>query len=369
MAEIPKTCKAAVLFEYGTPLQICEVNVPEVGEGGILVKVEIAGICGTDIHMQEGTLGIKSPLPYIMGHEAIGRIVKLGPGRVHDVADEKLQVGDRIMWAHSECSDCYTCNVLREPVMCDHRTGYGMSPLDKLMGGFSEYEYIVPVTKVVKVPEELTDEECIGVSCALRSVVAAFERLGKVGIGNTVVIQGSGPIGLYSLALARSGGAGKIIVVGAPETRLELAKKWGADEVINIEQVRDAAERKAMILEMTGGRGPALVIECSGYPPAFAEGVEMVQKGGRYLIIGQTSPHPIQFTPYYILSKNMQIIGSGSATIEHYYKALQFLKYNRDKYSFADMVTTKYRLEQINEALENMKAGKEIKPVIDNRNR
>ncbi len=82
MIEIPKTCKAAVLFEYGAPLQIVQVDVPEVEEGGILVKVELAGICGTDIHMQEGTLGIKSPLRCIMGHEAVGRIVRLGVQRL-----------------------------------------------------------------------------------------------------------------------------------------------------------------------------------------------------------------------------------------------------------------------------------------------
>ncbi len=139
--------------------------------------------------------------------------------------------------------------------------------------------------------------------------------------------------------------------------------------MIDIGLVRDPAERKKYDPRYDRGQGPAIAIECSGHPPAFAEGVDMVQKGGRYLVIGQTSPFPIEFTPYTILRKNMRIVGSGSATIEHYYKALQFVKYNRDRYSFADMVTTKYKLEQINEALENMKAGREIKPVIDNRDR
>lgn len=369
MADIPKTCKAAVLTEYGKPLQIREVPIPEVQDGGILVKVEMAGICGSDIHISQGTLGIKAPLPFIMGHETIGRIVKLGKGRTHDAAGEPLRIGDRIMWAHADCYDCYYCNILRKPMLCERRIGYGMSPPDALMGGFSEYEYVIPVTKVVKLPSELTEEESIGVACAFRSVVAAFEKLGGIGLADTVVIQGAGPVGLYSLVLAREGGAGRTIVVGAPKERLELAKKWGADHVINIDEVRDPAERKAIIYGLTKNRGPELVVECSGFPPAFVEGVDMVQKGGRYLIIGQTSPSPVTFTPYTILQKNLQIIGSGGAIIHHFYKALEFIRTHKTKYRFGDIVSKKYRLEDINDALANMQAGKEIKPAIDNRGR
>lgn len=369
MADIPKTCKAAVLYEYGKPLEIREVVIPPVEPGAILVKVEMAGICGSDIHIANGNLGIKAPLPFIMGHETIGRIVKLGEGRTHDAAGESLKIGDRIIWAHAECYDCYYCNILRKPMLCEHRRGYGMSPIDALMGGFSEYEYVIPVTKVVKIPSELTEEESIGVACALRSVVAAYEKLNGIGLADTVVIQGAGPVGLYSLVLAREGGAGKTIVIGAPKERLELAKKWGADHVINIEEVPDPAERKAIILSLTKNRGPELVVECSGFAPAFNEGIDMVQKGGRYLIIGQTSPTPITFTPYTILQKNLQIIGSGGAIINHFYKALEFIKSRKSDYSFGEIVSRKYRLEDINEALENMQAGREIKPVIDNRDR
>ena len=369
MADIPKTCKAAVLTEYGKPLEIREVPIPKVEDGAILVKVEMAGICGSDIHIAHGNLGIKAPLPFIMGHETIGRIVQLGKGRTHDAAGEPLSIGDRIMWAHADCYDCYHCNILRKPMLCEHRRGYGMSPLDMLMGGFSEYEYVIPVTKVVKIPPELTEEESIGVACAFRSVVAAFEKLNGIGLADSVVIQGAGPIGLYSTVLARESGAGRIIVVGAPKERLELAKLWGANDVINIDEVKDPLERKAMILELTKNRGPELVVECSGYPPAFSEGVDMVQKGGRYLVVGQTSPSEIKFNPYTILQKNMQIIGSGGAIIHHFYKALEFIRYNKHKYPFGDIVSKTYKLEDINDALANMQTGKEIKPAIDNRSR
>lgn len=369
MVDIPKTCKAAVLEEYGKPLQFREVRIPEVEPGGVLVKVEMAGICGTDVHQQRGELSIKSPLPNIQGHETIGKIVRLSHERTQDISGEKLNIGDRIMWAHADCGECYWCEVARNPVLCAKRSGYGFAPPEALRGGFAEYEYVTPATKVVRVPDELTDEETIGVGCAFRTVVAGYERLGCIGFQENVVIQGAGPVGLYSLLMAVEGGAGKTIVIGAPEKRLELAKKWGADHVIDIDEIKDSAQRKEQVLELTDGRGPEVVVECSGVLSAFNEGLDMIQKGARYLVMGQTSTESIPVMPNLIVGKSLTIIGSVSAAIPHFYKALQFIKHKRTKYPFADIISTKYRLEQINEALTSMGSGQEIKPVIDNRNR
>ena len=368
MSTIPTTCLAAVLPEYSANLEIQEVKIPILEDNSILVKVEMAGICGTDLHIWHGK-SIKAPTPYIMGHETIGRIVALGSGRTHDAAEQELKIGDRIIWAHADCYDCYYCNIARKQYLCEHRIGYGTAPPEKLMGGFAEYEYVIPRTKVLKIPESITEEESIGVACAFRSVVAAFEKLNGIGTGDNVVIQGAGPVGLYSCVLAKESGAGKVIVVGAPKKRLELAKKWGADHVIDIDEYKDPAERKDMILELTDGKGPELVVECSGYPPAFNEGVDMVQKGGRYLIVGMTVPTEISFSPFFILAKNLQIIGSGGAIIPHFFKALRFIESRKDKYPLGDIVSKTYALEDINQALLDMQSGQEIKPCIDNRNR
>ena len=369
MFDIPKSCKAAVLETYGQPLQIREVAIPELEPGAILVKVEMAGICGTDIHQHHGTLTIKPPLPNIQGHETIGRVVALGEGRKMDVAEEPLNVGDRIMWAHADCGECYFCEIPRLQVHCSHRSGYGFAPPVALRGGFAEYEYVTPLTKVVKVPQELTEEEAVGVGCAFRSVVAGFERLDGINMQDTVVVQGSGPIGLYSTVMAAEAGAGKVIVIGAPSNRLALAKRWGADEVINIEEVNNPDERMNLVMAMTNGRGPEVVIEGSGVPAAFNEGLAMIQKGGRYLVLGQSSADTIPVAPGIITGKGLTVIGSVSAAIQHFYKGLQFIKSRRQKYPFADIVSTKYQLEDINTAFANMAAGKDIKPVIDNRNR
>jgi L-iditol 2-dehydrogenase len=365
--DIPKTCKAALLEEYGKPLQIREVPIPQVEPMGILVKVEMAGICGTDVHSQRGELTIKPPLPTIPGHETIGRIVELGAGRTIDVAGEPLKVGDRIMWAHIDCGVCYGCEVARDSVQCVRRGFYGYFPPERLMGGFTEYAYIAPATKIVKIPDELTEEETIGVGCAFRTVVGGYERFGGIRFQENVVIQGSGPVGLYAAVVAAESGAGKVIVVGAPHGRLDLAKKWGASDVINIDEVKDAGQRKEQILALTAGRGPEVVVECSGVPIAFNEGLDMIQKGGRYLVMGQTSAHTIPMAPGLITGKGLNVVGGSGAAIPHYYQALQFIKNKRNKYPFADIVTHKFALEDIMQAYEVMASGVAIKPVIDNR--
>lgn len=369
--ENPKFSKATVLEEYGKPIQVHEVPIPKMEERAILVQVEMAGICGTDVHQHQGELGVgnDSPLPIIQGHEIIGKIIKLGERRETDVNGELLHIGDRIMWEQTNCGKCYYCQVLNQPILCSNREYYGFLHPVALRGGFAEHVYITPPTKVVKIPQKLTNEESIGVACAFRCVVAGYEKLGGIRFGENVVIQGSGPIGLYATVAARESNAGKVIVIGGPEERLALAKKWGADHVINIDEVKDPAERKKQILELTKGRGPEVVIEGSGNAQAFNEGVDMIQKGGRYLILGMTSQTPVSFVPSLIVDKCITIIGSISATIGHYHKALQFIKRNQHKYPFAEIVSNKYRLEEINEALENMRLGKEIKPVIDNTGR
>jgi L-iditol 2-dehydrogenase len=368
MDQVPEKVRAAVIAEYNKPYEIREFAVPEVEPRGILVRVEMAGICGTDVHQWHGKIGLRPQLPIIPGHEAIGRIVKLGEGRVKDCAGTPLKSGDRIMWAHVSCGDCYSCTINNQPNLCENRFGYGFSYSGSypfLSGGFAEYEYVIPGADVVRIPDDLSNEEVIGVCCAFRTALAAFERLGALGIQSQVVIQGSGPVGLYSTQLSVAGGAAQTIVIGAPALRLDLAKKWGADHVINIEEMPDAAKRKEAVLKLTGPRGPDVVVEASGVPMAFREGMDIVRRGGRYLVIGQSSPEEeVSIIPGMVMLKHLEIIGSSSGTISHFYKAIQFIKNRKDRYNFADIITNRYRLDQINEAVTAMAAGKEIKPVI-----
>ncbi|MFC1926667.1 zinc-binding dehydrogenase [Chloroflexota bacterium] len=367
MVDVPQKAKAAVLVEFGKPLEIREVPIPELEPRAILVKIQMAGICGSDIHEWHGRGGFLAQLPTIMGHETVGHIVKLGEGRDKDCAGELLKIGDRILWAHADCGYCYWCLLEHEPTLCANRRYYGVTSCESypyLTGGFAEYSYVLPKSEVVKVPDEVTTEEVVGVGCAFRSVVHAYERLGCLKPQDNVVIQGAGPIGLYSLLFARENGAGRIIVIGAPKERLELAKRWGADHVINLDETIDPSDRLKKVQELTRGMGPDVVVEATGVPDAFNQGLEMIRRGGRYLIIGQTSTSTIPIMPAMILFKQIDIVGSLSADISHYYTAIQFIRNNRHKYPLADIITNKYSLEQVNEALHAMESGTVTKPVI-----
>ncbi|MGD9118074.1 MAG: alcohol dehydrogenase catalytic domain-containing protein, partial [Dehalococcoidia bacterium] len=153
---IPKTCRATVIAEYNKPYEIQEFNIPTIKPKAILVKIQMAGVCGTDVHQLAGELGLKPKLPIIPGHESIGEIVKMGEGRTQDCAGTKLSIGDRIMWSHVSCGECRPCTVDNQPNLCVSRFSYGMSysgVYPYLSGGFAEYAYIIPNADVVKVPE------------------------------------------------------------------------------------------------------------------------------------------------------------------------------------------------------------------------
>jgi threonine dehydrogenase-like Zn-dependent dehydrogenase len=374
MSNIPKTSKAAVLTEIGGPEKIVDVEIPEITPGMILAKVRLAGICGTDVHQAHSELSIPTNPPLLQGHEILGEVVQLGSEDRHAIDGSELKVGDRLLWAHPFCGDCYYCNVHRKPYMCDKAfgKGYGFNPPELLRGGFAEYVAITDKTEVVKVPDNLTDEEVIGVACAFRTVVAGFERLrihSPIETGATVVVQGVGPVGLYSVLLAAFSGAAHVVAIGAEPERLELAKEWGADVTINFKDVPEQKDRVQIVKDLSGGRGASLCIECSGAPQAFLQGFDFMCKDSTYLVMGQTSTKTVEFMPNILQGKQACVIGSGSADASHFYKALQFMSAHKGKIDFSKMVSHKYCLEDVDTALENMRQGKDIKGAIDMRDR
>ena len=364
-----KKAKAMVLEEYGQPDVLREIDIPEVKDGDILVKVQMAGICGTDVHQQIGDLSIKPPTPMIQGHETLGKIVEM-KGVTHDVTGTPVKEGDRILWAHQFCGECYACKIWHQPFACFHSKGYGFAPPVALRGGFAEYELVTKGTDFVRVPDSVKDEEALGVGCAFRTVVNGFDKLmehGGVPTGGTVVVQGAGPIGLYSVVMAAQTGAAKIIAVDMFEGRLEFAKKWGATHTINMKEITDPHERAEYVRSLTGGIGADVVIEGAGAPVAIPEGLDYLAKFGKYLIMGQTSRRSVEIIPNDIMNKQACILGSGSADIRHFVKALKFIEAYREKYPFGELISRTYKLEEANLALHNMLEGKDLKAAIDMR--
>jgi D-arabinose 1-dehydrogenase-like Zn-dependent alcohol dehydrogenase len=367
MSSVPKKSLAAVLVNYNTPLELQEVEILDPEPRAIIAKIDAATICGTDVHMLHGQLSQFSKIPLVMGHEMVGRVVKLGKGRERDAADQPLKEGDRIVWAYPWCGECYYCTIALQPTQCRYARMYGWGSLKEkpyLTGGFSEYVYVMPKCHVVKVPDEVESSVASAATCAFRTVIHNFERLGGLGIQEKVLILGCGPIGLFAVALAVASGAAETAVIGAPQARLDLAKKWGANLTINIEDVTNHEERKEMIKKWADGRGPDVVVECAGPAPAFAQGLEMVRSGGRYIVIGQSDPNPVAIHATSFNLRQVEVGGALSGAVSHFYKAMQFLKNFRHRFNFEDMVANSYPLSQVNEALTAMAEMKDIKPVI-----
>ncbi len=368
MAEIPKTCKAAVLNRLKQPISIEEVKVPqELEPGAMLVRTDVASLCGSDIHMWDGTimLPIEPFLPIIPGHEMMGTIVD--PGTVScDAVGQPLREGDRIVWSPATCGQCFWCRVTKQESLCPNRRNYNFASCRNypyLLGGLSQYCYVYPTSGKIRIPDEVKSEWASAASCALRTVVHAFEKLGAVHDCDTVVVQGAGPVGLFAVAMASKAGASRIINIGAPQVRLEIARRWGANHVISVDKA-DARQRQDQVMTLTGGRGADIVIEASGAKTAFREGIDMVRRGGRYLVIGQTNMDEVSIAPSAIVGREMTVFGSLSAETTDYYKAMEFLRNNRDRFDFDAMVGSRYPLSKVNEAYEAMRTFSVIKPVI-----
>ena len=191
-------------------------------------------------------------------------------------------------------------------------------------------------------------------------MVHGLENIGGLEYGDTVVVQGSGAVGLMGLMLARDAGADRVIVIGGPAPRLALAKEMGADEIINIFDI-PAAQRIARVMELTNNRGADVVFECAGVPAAVAEGLEMVRIDGRYLIAGHYGDAgTVPLNPHLINRKQITIKGAWSASNRHFLRALTLLR----KAPVHKLVTHHFPLDQINEAVIATEKQEALKAVI-----
>lgn len=368
MTKIPDVSRAAVLREFGQPLSIEEVPVPSHLEpGSLLVKTSACSICGTDVHLAGGNLALKVDLPVIIGHEMTGRIVARGADSDRDSIGQELKIGDRILWTHTSCGSCYYCTVARQPTLCDNRRAYMYETMAKypyLLGGFSEYGYVMPQSGRIKVPDTVGDDLASLCSCAFRSVMNAMNNLGTIEAHDYVVIQGVGPLGLLATAVAVARGARKVIAIGSPQARLELAGELGAQTLLSIEGTTHE-ERLEQVQSLTDGRGADIVLEFTGHPVAFSEGLDLVRKGGRYCVVGQLGDHETPIKPSTIVKKNINVIGSFSGDARSYWQALEFAAKYESQIPLSKILSNRYALDDVNTAMARMKSFEEIKPVIE----
>ena len=362
-----KTAKAAVMTDFHQPLEIRQYSLPEkIEPGAALVKVEMAGICGTDVHLWKGQLPI--PRPIILGHETVGVIERMGEGLETDWTGEPLREGDRVTWsAGMLCGHCYYCAVIRQPMRCLNRSAYGISfncdDAPHFSGGYAEYIYLRPRTAIFKLTD-VSAEAITGAGCALVTAIHGLERTG-ISWGAKVVIQGSGPVGLAALAVAKSSGTSTTIVIGGPAPRLKLAQDFGTDYTINIEEIADSAVRLDEVKRLTKGYGADAVIECVGAPSVVPEGFEMCLDGGKYLVLGHygdAGAAPIN--PHIITRKQLTVYGSWASEPRHMAAAIEFLKKQGERFPFDRLVSHRFPLDRAFEALQTTAQWSSSKSVI-----
>ena len=361
-------CRAAVFEKVGEDIKLKSFFIPEkIDSRAALVKVRFSTICGSDLHTISGRR--EEPTPLILGHEITGSVEKLGKDLVYDGFGQKLEKGDRVSWTiMASCGSCFFCrNNL--PQKCEKLKKYGHTSVnDKmvdspLLGGYGEYVYIIPGTTVFRIPDSLSDQVASPANCALSTVMNAVETIG-IRKGEKVLIQGGGLLGLNACAIAKEAGASEIIVTDILDSRLELARRFGATKTINIRNI-DNKELSMLIDVITEKTGMDVAIEVCGAGSAPRQAVENLRTGGRYLIAGLVTPgNVLDIDANLITRKCLTIKGIHNYRPEHLGMSLRFLAENHDKYPFDEIVKISFPLSAINEAVKTAMTGEYIRVGI-----
>lgn len=372
--------KAAILEDV-EKLRVVDYPEPEVESNGLLMRMELCGVCGTDMHLYNGNM--KIPYPVIPGHEWVGVIEEIGEeAKGYEVRGNPLDVGDRVTvvpGTNRYCGDCYFCRFMpHKPTLCIGRKVMGVNlssaETPHLLGGWAEKIYVnAEKFWVYKVPEEVSPEvavlnEPMAVSSrALERAYAPGLPTYKegFGVGQSVVVQGAGAIGLLAVATAELAGAGTIISVDMVDERLEMAEKLGADNIIDMRQFETADERVAEVERLTNGLGGDVVIEAVGIPVAVPEGINMTRRGGKFIEVGHyTDPGNVEINPHVICNKDMDILGSWTYPPTQFGTVLDLMRLAADRLPLDEIVTHKYRVEDAQKSIDTLKARKGIKHAL-----
>lgn len=368
--------KAAVMKRPGA-VELERFPLPEPEPGAVVLEMSMSGICGTDKHTFRGeTLQYAGTpherqieYPLICGHENVGRIAATG-GEVLDSTGRPLRPGDRVVpAANVSCGRCWYCQNGFPYYMCEALEDYGNSlncaGPPYLFGGWSEYMYLLPGTRLFRVPDELPDR--VAVMTEPMAVTHGFDRARRLSesFAETVVVYGVGPLGMCHLIKARLVGAGKVIAIDRFRSRLQHAGEFGADELFDAAEI-EPDELIARVREQTGGRGADIVLDCSGVPETFLMSLRMVRVGGTVVEAGAfVDMGPVDVNPNAdICTRNITVLGIGGETAESYMPAMELMARNLDRMPLESFVSHRLPLEDAQHALELAQRDEAMKVVL-----
>lgn len=341
-----QSVRVATFDGPGTRPKIRVVPRPTVGNSAALIRIGACGVCGTDLHILRGHWPKPLPWPLTLGHEVAGVIEEKGDGLEYDFMGQPLSVGAKVMLPPlMPCGECYYCvHYPTRANRCLNPTYYGRYiPFEKpphLWGSWAEMVYVdldmFPATKIYRIPDSMSlklGSLAEPLTCTIRALNRASSA-GGFSVGDTVVIQGSGPIGALAIVAAREMGAGRVVMIGAPENpRLALCRAFGADATVSIEEHRTPQARIDAVRKMVGGFGADLVMECSGHPSSGPEGIEMLRDGGTYVEMGQFTDAGSTDTNWHrICVKDISVLGSWAFTANDIPLGIQMLQRACNRY-------------------------------------
>ncbi|MBX3707041.1 MAG: zinc-binding dehydrogenase [Pseudomonadales bacterium] len=355
--------RAALFFEPGRPFEIRELPIPEPRRGGLTLRITRANICGSELHIWRGDGRFKeiaTPQGRILGHEATGFVHALGEGVDQDWNGAPVREGDRIAYQYFRpCGRCRSC-IRGSTEACRDSFAIQRGPLDEwpyVRGAFADYLYLHPNQAFFKVPDNVTDTMVVSANCALAQVVMGLERV-DVALGDQVVIQGCGGLGLYACAIAKERGAAQVIAIDGIDERLSMAERMGADHVIDFRKVSEPRQRVEAVKDLTGGWGADVVVEVVGFAGVINEGLRMLGLGGRYLEMGTFYPGTsFECDPGRLVMQNQRIEAVASYDAVSLQRAIDFLSRHAGSLPL-DEVVVDYPLECIEQAFADQDAGR-----------
>ncbi len=359
------SARAFVFTGVGEPFQAREFPLPEVEPDAILVRLTVANVCGSDLHGWHGRTPRSGPT--VMGHEMTGRVARLGARVTTDAAGTPLGEGDRIVYSYFyPCRRCDACRA-GDPHHCTaRRIGAGRSRSDApphFTGAYADYYYLGPGHYALRVPDALDDFTVAALNCALAQVVYGLAQAGFQP-GEHVVVQGAGGLGLFATAVARERGAGRVVVLDRIPERLELARAFGADHVLDVGALDTPDARAKAVRDLTGGGGH-VTLELVGHPAAIPEGLAMTRAEGRYVVIGNIAPdQTLPFNPAWLVHLNRRMIGVGGYQAWALRRGLELLERTHARYPYRAILSHRFPLEQINEAFAHAAEGKAVRTAL-----
>lgn len=352
----------AVIPNAHARVEVREVAEPELEPNSALLEVELSEVCGTDVHLQQGQLaGV--PYPLVPGHVSVGRLQKIR-GELFDVEGKRFSEGERVTFldVHRTCNACWYCLVAKAATRCPKRKVYGITYGldDGLCGGWATHVYLKPGTRCIKL--DASPETFMAGGCALPTSLHAVER-GDIKIGDTVLVLGSGPVGINAIVLALMRGALRVLCIGAPQIRLDAAIEAGAAAILNIE-THNETERLDWVLEKTEGRGADVTIEATGVPEAVIQAMRFTRDAGAVVVVGQYTDHGLtSFNPHLDLNKkHLDVRGCWGSEFSHFYRSARIVSERSEPWS--RMKLDSYSLNEANEALADVAEGRVLKALI-----